>query len=406
MTARDAELTPEELESIRAPIERASTLPARAFTFPGFFELEMARIFYRRWMAVGFEATLPAPGDMRPIELLGQPLVLVRGDDGVLRAFHNICPYDGCLAVRSEQRGAKAIEVYYHGWRYDLRGRLLAAPYRDGTPAGDPPGLEGRGDLVEVRSGTRLGLLFVDLGGAAGPLDAHLAPLYRLLDEYDLDAAVPVEEDDTFARTGRTVESNWKTWLENAAINVLHEGFTHDAYRRSPDIPRVRDGEKTFFTVCEGPLLAFGFRMDDVPNTYAAGGDTPHLGRSRTQPPSKGWFVSLYPNVAMPIRVNTFRLEVCLPESPDRSRILQCGSFHRDAQASPDFPAYHRGLAERYAQVFEEDRVAIEAVQRARGSPVWRQHFYAPFWDALHYALSNLVADDVSRPNAAAPEPL
>ena len=75
MTARDAELTPEELESIRAPIERASTLPARIFTSLGFFELEMARIFYRHWMAVGFEATLPAPGDMRPIELLGQPLV-------------------------------------------------------------------------------------------------------------------------------------------------------------------------------------------------------------------------------------------------------------------------------------------------------------------------------------------
>ena len=400
------ELTPEELASIRAPIERASTLPARVFTSGDFFALETARIFYRRWMAVGFEATLPSPGDMRPIELLGQPLVLVRGDDGVLRAFHNICPYDGCLAVRSEQRAAKTIEVYYHGWRYDLRGRLVAAPYRDGTPTGDPSGLQGRGDLVEIRSGTQLGLLFVDLGGAAGPLDAHLVPLYRLLDEYDLDAAVSVEEDDTFARTGRTVESNWKTWLENAAINVLHESFTHEAYRRSPDIPRVRGGEKTFFTACEGPLLAFGFRMQDVPDTYASGGDTPHLGRSRPRPPAHGYFVTLYPNVAMPIRVNTFRLEVCLPEAPGRSRILQCGNFHRDAPASPDFPAYHRGLAERYAQVFEEDRIAIEAVQRARSSPVWRRHFYAPFWDELHYAMNKLVADDVSQTNAAAPEPL
>ena len=127
MTVRDPVLTSRELALIRAPIERTSTLPARAFTSRGFFELEVARIFYRRWMGVGFEASLPEPGDMRPVEFLGQPLVLVRGDDGVLRAFHNICPYDGCLAVRSEQRAAKAIEVYYHVWRYDLRGRLLAA---------------------------------------------------------------------------------------------------------------------------------------------------------------------------------------------------------------------------------------------------------------------------------------
>ena len=395
MNDEGVELTREELESIRAPIAQASTLPARAFTSGAFFDLEVARIFHRRWMALAFEGTLPEPGDMRPVELFDQPLALVRGDDGVLRVFHNICPYDGCLAVREERRGAHEIEVYYHGWRYDLRGRLLAAPYWDGTPEGDPAALGGRDvDLVEVRSECRLGVLFVDLGGRAGRLDEHLAPMYRLLEEYDLDLAVPVEDDDILARTGRGVEANWKTYIENAAINILHESFTHEAYRRSPDVPRVRGGERTFFTVRDGPLLAFGFRMSDVPHTYAAGGDTPHLGRSG--PPARGYFVTLYPNIAMPIRVNMFRLGICLPEAPGRSRILQCGNFHPDAPASPDFAAYHRGLAARYAQVYDEDRIAIEAVQRARRSPVWRRHFHAPFWDELHYGLDNLVAADVS----------
>jgi len=397
VSGEGVELTREELASIRAPIERALTLPARAFTSRAFFELEVERIFHRHWMALAFERTLPEPGDMRPIELFGQPIALVRGDDGTLRAFHNMCPYDGCLAVRDERRGAREIEIYYHGWRYDLRGRLVAAPYWDGRPAGEPASLGGRSaDLVEIRSACRLGLLFVDLGGQAGELDDHLAPMYRLLDEYDLDCAAPVEDDDVLARAGRTVEANWKTYLENAAINILHEGFTHEAYRRSPDVPRVRDGERTFFTVRDGPLLAFGFRMSDVPNTYASGGETPHLGRSRSAPPGRGFFVTLYPNIAMPIRVNMFRLGVCLPEAPGRSRILQCGNFHPDASASPDFPVYHRGLAERYAKVYDEDRIAIEAVQRARASPVWRQHFYAPFWDELHYGFDNLVADDVS----------
>ena len=405
MNGRDIELTREELASIRVPIERALTLPARAFTSRAFFDLEVERIFHRRWMALAFEGTLPSPGDMRPIELFGQPLALVRGDDGTLRAFHNICPYDGCLAVRDEQRGAREIEVYYHGWRYDLRGRLVAAPYWGGTPAGDPSCLEGRdADLVEIRSECRLGLLFVDLGGQAGRLDAHLEPLYRLLNEYDLERAVPVEDDDVLARTGRTVDANWKSYIENAAINILHEGFTHEAYRRSPDVPRALDGKRTFFTVREGSLLAFGFRMSDVPNTYASGGNTPHLGRSG--PPSRGYFVTLYPNIAMPIRVNMFRLGICIPEAPDRSRILQCGNFHPEATESADFAEYHRGLAERYDKVYDEDRIAIEAVQRARASPVWRQHFYAPFWDELHYGLNNLVADDVSSrvPHVAARE--
>ena len=391
-------LTPEELESIRAPIGQALTLPARAYTSEAFMEVEVDRIFFRHWVAVGFAATLPDPGDMRPVELFGRPLLLVRGDDGSLRAFHNICPYDGCLAVLAEQRRAPDIEVYYHGWRYDLRGRLSAAPYWDGTPAGHLDSLGGRNcDLVEIRSECRFGVLFVDLGGEAGSLNDHLAPLYRLLDAYDLDNTVQVEDDETIARLGRTVEGNWKTYLENAAINILHEAFTHEAYRQSPDVPRVRDGEKTFFTVRDGRLLAFGFNMRDVAQTYSPGGETPHLGRSRSKSPTQGFFVTLYPNLVLPIRVNMFRLGICLPETPGQTRILQCGTFHRDAPNHPDFSAYHRGLAERYDRVYDEDRVAIEAVQRGRRSPAWQQHFYAPFWDELHYGLNHLVADDLAR---------
>ena len=390
------ELSPDELESIRAPIDTALTLPARAYTSQAFFSQEVERIFEHHWMALAFEATLPSPGDMRPIELFGRALVLVRGDDGELRVFHNICPYDGCLVVREEMSGASMMEVYYHGWRYDLRGRLLAAPYWDGTASANVASLrEGKGDLVEVRSQCRLGVVFVDLGHSAGSLEDHLAPLLRLLDAYDLEQAVQVEDEKTnLARQGRTVNGNWKTYLENAAINILHEGFTHQAYRRSPEIPRVRDGKPTFFTVRDGPLLAFGFDMADVARTYDAGGGTPHLGRSH--PPTQGFFATLYPNLAMPIRVNMFRLGICLPVRPDHTRILQCGSFHPDALSHPDFAAYHAGLEARYAKVYAEDRVAIESVQKGRHSPVFQRHFYAPLWDELHYGLNNLVAADMA----------
>ena len=392
-------LSRDELETVRAPIDQALALPARAYTSADFLELEIAHIFQRHWVGVCFEVTLPNPGDMRPVELFGRPLVLIRGDDGVLRAFHNVCPYDGCLAVLSEHEAASEIEVYYHGWQYDLRGRLSAIPYWDGTPEGHLHALgEHNGNLVEIRSQSRLGILFIDLGAEAGSLDDHLAPLYRVLDEYNLDDTVQVEDDGTLARQGRIVEGNWKTYLENAAINILHESFTHEAYRKSPEVPRARDGEKTFFTIRDDNLLAFGFRMQDFANTYASGGSTPHLGRSRSDPPTKGFFVTLYPNLVMPTRVNMVRLGICLPETPGKTRILQCGSFHPDAPLNTDFSSYHRGLAKRYEQVYEEDRIAIEAVQRGRSSPVWQQHFYAPFWDELHYGLNNLVATDLDTP--------
>lgn len=389
----------DELKSIRAPIDTALTLPTRAYTSADFFALEVARIFERHWMALCFEATLPHPGDRRPVELFGRPLVLVRGEDRQLRVFHNLCPYDGCLVVREEVQCASVMEVYYHGWRYDLRGRLIAAPYWDGTESPEVSRLgEGKGNLVEIRSECQMGMLFIDLGHCAGSLDDHLAPLYRLLDEYDLEHVVQVEDGSTnVARQGRTVYGNWKTYLENAAINILHEGFTHQAYRSSPEVPRVRDGEPTFFTVRDGPLLAFGFDMTAVARTYDSGGGTPHLGRSR--PPTQGFFVTLYPNLAMPIRVNMFRLGICLPVSPEQTCILQCGSFHPDAPSHPDFAAYHAALEVRYAKVYAEDRIAIESVQKGRHSPVCERHFYAPLWDALHHGLNNLVAADLAPPS-------
>ena len=393
----DGKLTKSELEALTAPIERALTLPARAYYAEEFFALEVEHIFHRHWMALGFDITLPEPGDMRPLELFGMALLVVRGDDRRLRVFHNVCPYDGCLAVRHPQRGASQIEVYYHGWRYDLRGRLQAIPYWDGALDAKLSTLNGRGgDLVEIRSATRLGVLFVDLGGGAGEVDAYLAPLLRLLGEYDLQALTPVEDDEGPSREGRCLNTNWKIYLENAAINILHESFTHEAYRQSPEVPRVRDGKRTFEIFTDAALMAFGFELADFAKTYQFGGDTPHLGFARDTPPTRGFFVTLYPNLAIPVRYNMMRFGICLPGGPGSTTILQCGQFHREAVAHPEFAAYHQGLASRYEQVYDEDRIAVESVQKGRRSPVSGQHYYAPFWDELHYYFNKLIAADLS----------
>ncbi len=394
-------LTAAELRAIRAPIASARTLPARAFTSDDFFALERERVFHRHWAALCFAHTVAEPGDLRPVMLMGVPLLIVRGADRALRVFHNICPYDGCLAALKDQRGAAHIETYYHGWRYALDGALLQAPWWDGTPDGSLAALKGRPtDLVEVPSAVRFGVLFVDLGGRAGSIDLHLAPLRRLLAAFDMEALEPVEDDDgPTARTGRTVKANWKTYLENAAINILHEGFTHESYRASPDVPRAKDGKRAFFTRLEGALIAFGFEMEAVGTTYGVD-TTPHLGR-HTQP-TQGFFITLYPNLVMPVRPTMMRANICLPEAPGFTRILHCGLFPPKARAHADFPAFHERLVKSYRRVYAEDQAAIEAVQAARRSPVYTQQYFAPFWDDLHHRLTRLVADDVAK---AAPRP-
>ncbi len=390
-------LTSAELAAIRAPIAKARTLPPRAFHTDEFFALERDRIFHRHWAALCFAHAVPNAGDARPLAFMGIPLVVVRGDDGRARVFHNICPYDGSLAVRKEVRAGRALETYYHGWRYDLRGKLIAAPWWDGTPEGSLAALAGRPvDLIEVRAEERLGIVFVDLGGRAGDIDAHLAPLRRILSAFDLDGLSPVEDDEgPTARTGRMLKTNWKTYLENAAINILHEAFTHESYRKSPDVPRAKDGKPTFFTDLDGPLIAFGFDMATVGTTYGVE-RTPHLGRATA--PTQGFFITYYPNLVMPVRPTMMRMNICLPEAPGWTRILHCGFFPPRAVAHADFKAFHENLVRGYRQVYAEDQVAVEAVQATRRSPAAAAQYYAPFWDALYHRLNRLIADDVAKP--------
>jgi choline monooxygenase len=398
-----AVLTASEWDSIRAPIARALTLPARAYTDEAIFRAEADRVFRRNWMAIGYAHTVPQPGDARPIEILGMPLLLVRGDDRRVRVFHNICPYDGCLVAIEPVVAARELEVLYHGWRYDLRGRLTAAPYWDGTPEGGVAGLRGaKGDLVEIRSETRLGVVFADFGGVAESIDQYLAPLREALSEYELDAVVPVEDDEgDLARQGRTLRTNWKTYLENAAINVLHEAFTHELYRRSADVPRVKDGKKTHFTLTQGPLMALGYDIAYFAKTYNVDTTMPHLGRGG-RGPKQGFFVTYYPNIVIPIRQALYRVNICLPEAPDCTRILHCGFMNEAIGNWPGFAEFRRKVAGGYKQVYAEDGRAVEAIQSARRSPVWRQHFYAPFWDSQHYHFNKLVAADLmARPKAS-----
>ena len=166
-----------ERDAVMAPVETALTLPAQAYTDDAWFALETDRVFARNWMGVLFACELPDPGDVKPFDLFDMPLVAMRGRDGHLRVFHNIVPYDGCMAVMSQRSGLTEIETYYHGLVYDLAGKLVRAPYWNTDPQAGREALGAReGDLTEVRSEERLGVLYVNLGGEADDIDVWLWP--------------------------------------------------------------------------------------------------------------------------------------------------------------------------------------------------------------------------------------
>jgi phenylpropionate dioxygenase-like ring-hydroxylating dioxygenase large terminal subunit len=390
-----------EREAVHRPLETALTLPAQAYASDDWFELEKERVLARNWLGVMFACEIGAPGHVHPFDFLDMPLVATRSDDGKVRVFHNIVPYDGCLAVTDTMVGVTEIETYYHGLRYDLCGKLIAAPYWNNKRNCGPEGLGGRdADLVEIACAERLGIIFMNLSGTASDIDDILAPWRNLVGaHYAVDRLVPARGADGEPLVERRViKGNWKTYQENASINQLHASFTHEIYRKSPDVPRVDEqGNPLFQRTVDGPILAFQHRVEHSEKTFKKM-NLPTAGHDIGKLPDWGFFTTIYPNINAPLLECYVKVNLAIPIAAGITETVHLRFFAPEAMECDVFQDEETQLKALFDQVHEEDRVAIEAVQSARRSPVWRQHYYAPFWDQLHHRFNQLVMEDMGRP--------
>ena len=116
------------------PIENgiAHGLPREAYTAEAQLALEHRKVFARHWTFVGFAHDAQEPGDAYPTQVAGQPILVARGHDGLLRAFHNVCRHRGHVLLRDACRGVRSLVCPYHGWSYAMDGRLRRAPHFGG----------------------------------------------------------------------------------------------------------------------------------------------------------------------------------------------------------------------------------------------------------------------------------
>ena len=390
----DALMDEEARSRVREPIESARTLPREAFTSEAFEALEVERIFKRRWIAARFESEIAAPGDAVPFDLCGMPLLAVRGGDGRPRVFHNVCPYDGCPVVLAPAKGLSELVVPYHGWTYDLNGKLVGTPFWNGKPDCEIADLGGRsGDLAEVSSEAWLGAVWVNLAAEPESFASYIAPAERVLSEYRLDdLAIGCTTEGEPVVERRELHANWKTFLENACVNVLHESFVHRIYNESAQVPRVdANGAPTWFHDLDGTLLTFGYRRADFVETYKHPA-LPHIGAS--EEPEHEHFLTLYPNLVVSTGAEHMLVAMVLPLAPGCCEVSTAYFFEPSAAADPMVGT----MRELYGQAVREDTRVLEAVQKARRSPAFSSQFYSPAWDTLHHQMNQLILDDLEKP--------
>lgn len=204
MDKRSHDLLTRLVANAERPFEQANVAPREIYTDPGFLSLEIEQLFHKRWMLVGHADQIAQPGDYFTYDIVDQPIVIFRQPDGAVRAFGNSCLHRYAKLVEGSGNKAR-FTCGYHGWTYDLEGRLVTAPYmekRDGFSC------EGK-QLPEIACEIWNGFVFLSLNPHPDPLAAQLGGLQKRLKNYALHTFQNRNvNDDLF-------ECNWKALFEN-----------------------------------------------------------------------------------------------------------------------------------------------------------------------------------------------
>lgn len=208
-----------------AGIIRTGRVPVDAYVNPVRFAQEL-EIFRRVWLNVGVDSELPSPGDwiVRDVEAGSASILIVRGQDDVIRAFHNICSHRALKLVWGEQGCNRRLFVCpYHAWSYATDGSLRGVPDRESFPDLDAA----TSGLTPIALEVWKGLIFINLDPAPRQtLTEFLAGLVELLD------GAPLDEFRYTARLTGVVGSNWKAGLDAASegyhVQALHRDSAKD----------------------------------------------------------------------------------------------------------------------------------------------------------------------------------
>jgi nitrite reductase/ring-hydroxylating ferredoxin subunit len=324
-------------------------LPLGRYTDPALYELEQQYLFRRTWLYAGHDSELPEPGSHKLCDIAGAPVLLVRGDDGIVRAFYNACRHRGAPVVGPGCGTARMLVCQYHSWTYDLQGQLARVPEDR-----DFVGLrrEDRG-LPAVRCENWGGWWFVNLDPGAGPLLEFLDPMPRLLADL---AASPLRVIDT--KTAH-VRCNWK---------VLAEGFLEVYHARTIHPTTVAPSLDTRGTVIS--LFDHGHQNMLSPVKLGTRGDQrevlgtiAHVDAVFAEPiqPAHG----IFPNLITPLDARGFPFLVFWPTALDRTRLdIVWFAAEWGEGELPGKELWDKRLI-RFDQIMDEDYRNLEPVQRS-----------------------------------------
>ncbi|HET6471265.1 MAG TPA: aromatic ring-hydroxylating dioxygenase subunit alpha [Pseudomonadales bacterium] len=348
-------------------------LPGGRYTDPRFFALELQHVFRKSWLLAGHVDEVPEPGCFRLWERAGQPVVIVHGDDGAIRAFYNTCSHRGAPIVTDSSGKRPRLTCRYHGWSYALDGRLLAIR--------DPEDFRGldfscRG-LAPVRCERFGNLIFVNFDADAPTLLEWLGPIAQEWEEFRFDRC------RLAARHVFDLQCNWKIAME-ANTEVYHVRSIHP--KTVAPILDDRRNVNTLYRNGHGRMVAPTPPGANERMTMRAAAGTPQIESvgeiARTCTQSYG----IFPNWVSPLSPYVLPPLIFWPNGIDACR-LETWTFAPDWGDAPKPDMWTVDDGARLAQVLIEDTEFGNWIQKSvrsygfRGVPLSYQEARIYHWN-------------------------
>jgi glycine betaine catabolism A len=352
------------LTATRRPLPEARTLPRAVYTDGAILDLEYRHLFAKRWLAIAREEDLSDAGSFLTFEIGGERILVVRAEDGRLRAFHNICRHRGSHLIdepRGRLRGA--IRCPYHAWTYGYDGRLTHAPRTDPGFATADLG------LTTLQLDTLAGFVFIHLDERAPSLGQSLADLpdlsrYRLR---DMKRAHRIEYD---------VHANWKIAVENYS-ECYHCPSVHPQLSRLADLMSGQFEQGISFN--GGPMqLRPEFSTMSMSGHSKSG---PMQGLPLENASLVHYYV-VYPNLMLGLHPDYVLVHRAWPRGPDRTHIVCEWLFPPEHLADPAFDANE--VIAFWDVTNRQDWALCERVQRGATSSGYREGPYHPSERCVH----------------------
>ena len=326
------------------------SLPAWVYRDPDYFRVEMDRLIRPSWQIVCHASDIAGAGDWRTLEILGESILVIRGGDGLVRAFANVCRHRGSRLVDGEAGCARRLTCPYHAWTYAADGRLVGVPNREDYSDLDPAAL----GLIPVEFEQWQGFLFVRLESGGPSVDVMMAPYAAEIAPYRF------EELEAIGRiTLRPRDVNWKNVADNYS-DGLHIAVAH------PGLARLFGGDYRIEAGDHVDRMSGDLRESPSANLSERAYQHFLPGEDR-----RWLYFKLWPNVAIDIYPDQVDFMHFVPVGPTQTLIREISYALPDARREMRAARYLNWRINR--RVNEEDTALIRRVQQGMGSS-----FYTP----------------------------